>query len=135
MKPIFEFLLSKKNKKQNPEAGFTIKAWDDDRFCRNYIKSDQISPFILRALEQSNTTPAQIEEEFGYYKDPDDLWNAYERGDLSAYIDFEEAMVEILSNEYCEKEDAEKIMGNFFDVCFDVMIEVENHIKNNETNN
>lgn len=129
MKPIFEFLLSKKNKKQKLETGFTIKAWDEDRFCSNYIKSEQISPFILRALEQSNTTPAQIEEEFGYYKDPDDLWNAYERGDISAYIDFEEAMVEILSNEYCEKEDAEKIMCNFFDICFDVMIEVENHIK------
>lgn len=129
MKPIFEFLLSKKNKKQNPEAGFIIKAWDEDRFCSNYIKSEQLSPFILRALEQSKTTPGQIEAEFGHYKDPDDLWDAYDRGDLSAYSDFEEAMEEILSNEYCEQEDAEYIMGNFFDVCYDVMREVENHIK------
>lgn len=131
MKQIVEYLLSKKNNKANFES-FKLKVWDNYKF-EKYISSEDIAKFVLMALEKSKVNPKDIQEEFGYYKDPDDLLDAYDRRETSAYCRFEETLGNLLANDnkYSGKEG--DILEGVFTVCYDIMGEVEKYLENNET--
>ena len=94
--------------------------WD----CK-YISKEDFMKFAKQALKDSKTDPSDIMDELGQYEDPDDLDKAYEQGELSNYIAWENAVTELISNndKYSGKEG--DIMEYVYAIAYDVLNELD----------
>ena len=128
---IDEYLLSKNNKqtkKANSEP-FKLNVWDEYKFGNEHISSETLAEFILTALEKSKVDPKEIQEEISYYKDPDDLWDAYERDELYSYKKFEDTLADIIMDDdlYCGKEG--DILEGVYANAYEIMDEVKKYLE------
>ena len=108
MKNIKDFILEGKDQ------------WSGEK----YIKKADLLKFCIKALKQSKTNPRDIQNEISQYEDPDDLDAAYERGDLTAYTKFEDALANLLADDDNYSGLEGDICDNVFDNVYDIMEEL-----------
>ena len=96
------------------------KEWDD-----KLIPFDTMIDFAKQALKKSKTSPRAICAELGSYEDPDDLWNAYDRGELSELSNWEDTFTDMLADtdEWGGKEG--DIADALFDLLYDTMDQID----------
>lgn len=95
------------------------KSWDD-----KLIPFDKMIEFAKQALEKSKTKPGSICSEIGNYKDPDDLWNAFDRGELKSVSDWQDEFTNLIADtdEWGGKEG--DIADKAWDILYDIMDQI-----------
>ena len=108
MKNIKDFIIENK------------ETWPGEK----YIKKQNLLKFCIEALKNSKTYASDILDEIGNYKDPDDLFNAYDNDELDNYQKFENELSNLLAddNKYSGVEG--DICDNVFDNVYDIMNEL-----------
>lgn len=114
MKSLCEHLIEAMN-----ESLDLKKSWDD-----KLIPFDKMIEFAKQALEKSKTKPGSLCSEISDYKDPDDLWNAYDRGELGALKDWQDEFTSLIadSDEWGGKE------GDIADAVWNILYDVMDQI-------
>lgn len=99
---------------------FTERDWRN-----KYISFGEMVKFAKDALAETKVKPRAICAELGNYEDPDDLWNAYDQGNLSDTKKWMEKFTEMLSetDEYGGKEG--DIADALFDDLYDLMDQID----------
>lgn len=89
------------------------------------ISFDEMVKFAKSALAETKVKPRAICAELGEWEDPDDLWNAYDRGDLTDTKKWMEKFTEMLSetDEYGGSEG--DIADELFDDLYDLMDQID----------
>lgn len=105
-----EFSINESNE------NIVAKSWN----CQ-YISFENMMTFVIAAINETAVDPEYICIELSSYKDPDDLWDAYDRGELKGTAKFMDEFTDLLadSDEYGGKED--DIADALFDDLYDVM--------------
>ncbi len=86
-----------------------------------YISENDIIKLAKKAINQSKVKPEDIQNEFGKYKDPDDLFKAYDNNELENYAEFENAMRNLLEANSKYKGVTDNIMDCVFNYAYDIM--------------
>jgi len=103
---------------------FSINESNENIVAKNwncqYISFENMMNFVIAAINETAVDPEYICTELSSYEDPDDLWNAYDRGELKDTAKFMDEFTDLLadSDEYGGKE------GDIADALFDDLYEV-----------
>ena len=85
------------------------------------ISENDIIKLAKQAIKNANIKPEDIQKEFSNFKDPDDLYAAYDNNELDNYAEFENAMYNLLEENPKYKGVTDNIMDNVFDKVYDLM--------------
>ena len=86
-----------------------------------YISQNDFIKIAKEVMKKFHIQPNDIQNEISQYKDPDDLWDAYDHGKLTNYSKFEENMLNALANNNKYADNKENIMNYFFDEAYDIL--------------
>lgn len=89
-----------------------------------YISKNDIIKLAKEAIKNTNIKPEDIQKELGKYKDPDDLFAAYDNNELDNYSEFENAMYNLLEANPKYKGITDNIMDSVFNKVYDIMDEI-----------
>lgn len=92
------------------------KDWND-----KLIPFDELVNLSKKALEASRTDPKAICSELSSYEDPDDLWDAFDRGDLSDANKWMYKFKNLLAYSDEWKNNEDEICDAVFDIMYDLM--------------
>ena len=114
--------------KVNSKSKFTkdnfFSWWDSGDYDR-FISKEELMKYIKKALDISKVGPKDIQDEISVYKDPSDLWVAYNWEDLKIYFRFEEKFRELISKNHnyaiFEEDICEIVFEHIYDICEDII--------------